>query len=247
MISSIKAELRKLFTVRSTYVIIIGCLLIIMLFAGYIEGVRASAASLTNRDLLSGESKSAVLFAGLILAFIGLMQMGHEYRYNTVMYTLTSSNKHLKPYFAKVAVIAVFSIVAGLFMTFFSPLCTIVGLKIGGHGPLIAQNFNYFTIIWRCVFCVWGYAMYAFILVAIIRSQIGAIVTYLLIPLMGENILGLLLKGNMKYLPFASLQTVPSPGMLPGSSPNQSALISSTYIVVGLAVGAYLFLRRDAN
>jgi ABC-2 type transport system permease protein len=247
MKSAIKSELRKLLTVRTTYVIIIACLLITMLFAGYIEGVRASVPSLSNPDLLASESRSAVLFVGLILAFIGLMQLGHEYRYNTIMYTLTSSNKRLKPFFAKAIVIAMFSVVMGLVITFFSPLCTILGLKIGGHtlGP---QQFDYFSIIWRCVYCVFGYSMYAFILVAIIRSQIGAIVTFLLMPLMGENILAALIKDNVRYLPFSSLQGVAVPNAVGGGvSPAQSAFTSGLYIIVGLAVGAYLFQRRDAN
>ena len=246
MKNAIKAEFRKLLSVRSTYIIVAGCLLITMLFAGYIEGVRASVHTMANPLLLAGESKSAALLVGLILAIAGLMLFGHEYRYNTIMYTLTSTNRRLKPYFAKVVSITVFSLVMGLVTTFFSPLCTLIGLKIGGH-HLSPQTFDYVSIAWRCVFCVWGYAMYAFILVAIIRSQIGAIVTYLLIPLIGENILGALLKGNMKYLPFASLQTVAAPSILQGSTPGQSALISTLYVIVGIVVGAVLIMRRDAN
>ncbi|MDB5182643.1 MAG: hypothetical protein JWO47_427 [Candidatus Saccharibacteria bacterium] len=246
MKNAIKAELRKLLTVRTTYIIVIGCLLITALFAGYIEGVRASVPSLSNPDLLAGESKSAVLFVGLILAFVGLMQLGHEYRYNTVMYSLTSSNKRLKPFFAKAFVVALFSAGMGLFVAFFSPLCTILGLKIGGHvmGP---QHFDYMSVILRCTYCVFAYSMYAFILVAIIRSQIGAIVAFLLLPLMGENILAALIKDKVHYLPFSSLQGVVIQGAFKGVSPAQNALVSGLYIIVGLAVGAFLFQRRDAN
>lgn len=246
MIQALKSEFRKLFTIRSTYVIMIVSIFITMLFAGYIEGFRATQPALSNPDLLAGESKSAVLFIGLIVAIVGLMLFGHEYRYNTVMYTLTATNRRLKPYFAKALAITLFAVGFGLFITFFSPLCTIVGARLQGLtvGP---QTFNLARVVARCLFCMWGYSMYAFVIVALVRSQVGAIVSYLLIPLIGENILIALLRDNAKYLPFTSLQNVASPGMLNASKPIVSALISSTYIIVGLAVGAVLFVRRDAN
>ena len=251
MIGAIRSEFRKLLTVRSTYFIIGISLLITAFFAGFIEGVRVDPANLRNAGLLASESRSAIVFVGLILAFAGLLLLGHEYRYNTIMYTLTSSNRRLKNLVAKVFVVSVFALFTGLLVTFFSPMCTIIGLHFSApvrHGlTLVPQTFTYWPIIWHCVFVGWGYAMYAFILIAIIRSQVGAIVTFLLVPLIGENILAHLLNDNSKYLPFTSLQSIVESNIVKGTTPTHSALIVLLYVAVGLGVSAILFARRDAN
>jgi ABC-2 type transport system permease protein len=246
MIDSIRSEFRKLLTTRSTYFLIILSLLITIFFAGFIEGFRATNESLANPDMLVRQSTSAIAFVGLLLAFVGLLLFGHEYRYNTIMYTLTSSNRRLKSLFAKVLVVSVFAILMSLFVTFFSPLCTIIGANLHGKS-LSPQTFDYWSVIWRCVFVGWAYAMYAFTLIAILRNQVGAIVTFLLIPSIGENLLTLLLKDNSKYLPFVSLQSIVNPVTPKGTTPSQHAFVVLTYIGFGLIVSAVLFTRRDAN
>jgi ABC-type transport system involved in multi-copper enzyme maturation permease subunit len=86
------------------------------------------------------------------------------------------------------------------------------------------------------------------VLVAIIRSQVGSIVAFLLIPLIGENILANVFRGIAKYLPFMSLQGVTPTGPTQViASLHHNVYVSLTYIVVGLLVSSVLFLRRDAN
>jgi len=250
MLASLRSEFRKLLTVRSTYVIFVICLAIVGLFAGYGDGFKGAAATLNNPGLLMEDSANAIVFVGLILAFAGLLLLGHEYRYNTIMYTLTSSPSRARSLLAKVLVVSVFAGVASLIMAFWSPLCVILGAHLHGH-HLAAQHFDYWSVIWRCMFVGWGYAMYAFILIAILRNQIGAIVTFLLVPLIGETILGQIFKNTSKYYPFTSLQTVVMQHAEKGSvavlSPNKSALVALAYIAVGLLISFILFVRRDAN
>lgn len=247
MISAIKSELRKLLTVRSTYGIIIATLLIIMLFAGFGTGFRGSAASLQDPHVLASQSSDAIVFVGLVLAFAGLLLAGNEYRYTTIMYTLADSNRRFKVVAAKFFVITLFALVTSLMVVFFSPLCTILGAHLAGH-TIGAQTFDTWTIIWRCLFCGWGYVMYAFILVLILRNQIGAIVTFLLIPLIGENIMMSVLKGSTKYLPFNAVQSVAEPmGLGNHTTVGRSVLTVLAYVVVGGIVAAVLFIRRDAN
>lgn len=246
MISAIRSEFRKLLTVRSTYTIVVASLAIVVLFAGLIQGYQAKTHDLLDPNLLASQSTSALVFVGLILAFAGLLLMGHEYRYTTIVYTLTSSNRRLKSLAAKFFVVTVFAIVTSLIVAFFSPLCTIIGAHLHGY-TISPQTFNYWSVIWRGAFVGWGYALYAFILVTIMRNQIGAIVTFLLVPLIGENILMLLLKNNSKYLPFTALQSVADPTIVKGATVGSGAVIVLVYIGVGLLVSAVLFSRRDAN
>lgn len=247
MIPVIKAEFRKLLTVRSTYFIVLASLAITALFAGFIEGFRNNAASLNQPDLLATESTSAIVFVGLILAFAGLLLAGHEYRYNTIMYTLTASNRRYKVLLAKFITISIFALLTAALIAFFSPFCTILGAHLAGKhiGP---QHFALWAILWRCLVCGWGYAMYALILIIILRNQIGAIVTFLLVPLIGENILTLLVKNNSKYLPFTAVQSIASPTDLGNhTTSGHELVVVLVYVVAGLAVGAILFMRRDAN
>ncbi|MEJ0072906.1 MAG: hypothetical protein WDN27_02345 [Candidatus Saccharibacteria bacterium] len=247
MLSAIKAESRKLLTVRSTYGIIIVSLLIVALFAGFGEGFHDTAAALRSPQLLMGESSSAIVFVGLILAFAGLLLTGNEYRYSTIMYTLSSTNRRNKILFAKFLVISIFAIITSIIVAFFSPLCTIVGVHLHG-GTIGPQSFDYWSVIWRCVFCGWGYAMLAFILVAILRNQIGAIVTFLLVPLIGENIITAIWKSSGKYLPFTAVQSIAEPNGLGNHTTSVHAMtVVLVYVVVGLLASAVLFARRDAN
>jgi ABC-type transport system involved in multi-copper enzyme maturation permease subunit len=247
MIDAIKAEFRKLLSVRSTYFNIIICLLIVALFAGYGEGVKGSPHDLQSLNFLADQASSAAVFVGLILAFVGLLLAGNEYRYNTIMYTLTSVNRRWKVLAAKFLVVTVFATVTSLIMMFFSPLCAIVGAHIAGHdiGP---QVFDVWNVIWTSAFCVWGYAMYALILMLVLRNQVGAIVTFLMVPLIGENILMQLFKHIGPNLPFTALQAVAQPnGLGNHASSGHEALIVLAYIVGGLIVSSVLFIRRDAN
>jgi hypothetical protein len=247
MIPSLKAEFRKLLTVRSTYFIVLISLVIVALFAGFGDGFRADAAHLHDPTMLTGESTSAIVFVGLILAFAGLLLLGHEYRYNGVLYTLTSSNSRIRSLFAKVLAVSVFALLTSMLVAFFAPLCAIIGVHLAGKhiGP---QVFDVWSVLWRCMLCGWGYALYAFILVGIIRNQIGAIVTFLLVPLIGESIIGSIFKSSVKYLPFNAVQSIAAPGHLGNNTTSGHAAVTVLiYVVVGMLVATILFVRRDAN
>jgi ABC-type transport system involved in multi-copper enzyme maturation permease subunit len=247
MTSAVKAEFRKLLSVRSTYFIVASCLLIVAFFAGFIQGFQANPKALLGSDVLADQSRSAIVFVGFILAFAGLLLAGHEYRYNTIFYTFTSVNRRYKVLLAKFLVITVFTFAVALLVTFFSPLCTIIGAHLHGH-TLGDQSFQVWSILWRCLFCAWAYAMYALIFIMILRNQVGAIVTFLLLPLIGENILMLLLKGNSKFLPFTAAQSVVDPTSMGNhTTSGQAALVVAVYVIIGLVVSTVLFVRRDAN
>jgi len=247
MIAGLKSEFRKLLTVRSTYAIFAISLALVALFAGYGDGFRATSEGLHRPDLLMSESFNAIVFAGLLLAFVGLLLVGHEYRYNTIMYALTDSNRRFKVLLAKFLAVSTFAIVTGLLVAFFSPLCTLIGAHL--HGSHLApQHFDYWSVIWRCAFVGWGYAIYAFILIFIMRNQVGSIVTFLMVPLIGESLIGHIFTKSAQYLPFGMLQAVAAPQDLGNHTTGAHAvMVALAYMAVGLLVGAVLFLKRDAN
>src|SRR5579863_2328529 len=112
MISAIKAEFLKLLTVRSTYFIVLISFAIVALVAGYGNGYRIDSFRLHNPGILANESGNSIIFVGAILALAGLLLLAHEYRYNTILYTLTSSNNRAKSLAAKIVVVSVFAVIA---------------------------------------------------------------------------------------------------------------------------------------
>jgi ABC-type transport system involved in multi-copper enzyme maturation permease subunit len=247
MLGTIRSEFRKLLSVRSTYFNVIISLLIVALFAGFGTGIKSKPQDLLAPTVLANQSTDAIIFVGLILAFVGLLLAGNEYRYTSIMYTLTASNRRWKVLTSKFFVISIFAIVTSLIVAFFSPLCTIIGAHLAGHdiGP---QTFDAWSVIWRCVFTGWGYAMYAFALLLIIRNQVGAIVTFLLVPLIGENILMGLFKHIGKDLPFTAVQAVAEPHNLGNATTSgREMVVVLIYVAVGLLISTILFTKRDAN
>src|SRR5579884_3977661 len=117
MINSLKAEFRKLLTVRSTYFIFLISLVIVVLVAGYGNGIRVDANKLHDTGFLATEASSAVVFDGVLLAIAGLLLLAHEYRYNSILYTLTSSNSRVKSLLAKFMTVTVFTLIATTVIT----------------------------------------------------------------------------------------------------------------------------------
>src|ERR1700744_3733974 len=106
MIATLKAEFRKLLTVRSTYVIT-GLVLVLVIFvAFYVEGWRLDSAGLRDPTQLAGDVTGALMIT-VFGAIVAILLMTHEYRYNTIMYTLTSSNSRSKVFISKFIVVSV--------------------------------------------------------------------------------------------------------------------------------------------
>jgi ABC-type transport system involved in multi-copper enzyme maturation permease subunit len=247
MFAAIKSEFRKLITVRSTYVIVGLAVLLVIFFAFYATGIRATQSTVSDIGLLANQSRQAILAVGLLGSLVGVLLVTHEYRYNTIMYTLTSSNSRTKTFLAKLVVITGFSVVYALFIAVLSPALTMAGLATKGL-TLVPQHIDVASLLWQVLFVGWGYSMVAFILAMIIRIQVGAISAMFLVPAMLEPLLGLLLKKQAVYLPYNSLQSVlqSNPDLL-HISPLRAAGVFTVYAVVGLVVAWQFFLRRDAS
>jgi ABC-2 type transport system permease protein len=249
MVPALKSEFRKLFTVRSTYIMLGVSTLLIIFYAFYIVGWRATTKdlhdpSLYSTNIVGALSSLPVLFG----AIIAMLLMTHEYRYNTIMHTLTSSNSRSKVLGAKFLTISVFALVLTAVVAVLTPVIVYLGVHAHGN-TLVAQSIDYHSLVWRILFYGWGYIVLALLLAALIRNQIGAIVSLFAIPT-AEQLLALLLKKNSVYLPFSSLNQVlaaPTDRRIGHLSPGKAALVFGTYLAIGWLVTWVLFLRRDAN
>ncbi len=240
MIAQIKSEFKKLLTIRSTYVFLLFCLAADILFAFYVEGFRVTNF-VNDPGKLAEQSRSAFQSLGLLIALVGMLLITHEYRYNTIMYTITAARSRAQVFFAKFIVVTVFTVVASLLFAALAPLLTIIGLQIHGT-DMVAQSFPYLDILWHGLLFSWAYSIFALIVAFIVRSQVGAIVSFILVPGIGESLLTLLLKDNSKYLPFTSLNQIWM------KTDTQTTVITVlAYAVVGSLVALLLFQKRDAN
>lgn len=241
---ALKSELKKLLTVRSTYVIILLCIILTGIFAFWAAGLRATPDSLASPLLLYHQMSGAVGAVSLILALIGILMITHEYRFNTITYTLSSSNSRIKTVLSKIIIAVALSMALTILFAILSPVFTWLGLTLGGHDA-VAQTFYFRDIWWRCLLYGTGYMLSGLLLGILFRSQVGAIVTLMLAQATIEPLLGLLLKNNAIYLPFSALNSILSESAQISSV--RAALVFMLYMVVGWTVALMLFIRRDAN
>lgn len=249
MMRLLKAELQKLFTARATYYLLGFSLFMLFIFAFYAEGYHLST-NVVDRGKLAGEVTSAVVATALFVALVGALLVTNEYRHNTIMYTLTSSNSRLKILIAKIVAVTLFALFATLIIGALSPLLTILGVSLKGL-DMVPQSIPYVDLLWKSAFFGWAYSMLAVLLAFIIRNQVGAIAALLLIPSAVEGLLAMVLKDKVNYLPFTALNTLFNSA--PGSGGSNVLSLSETVLVVAgwiaglLVVAVVLFKRRDAN
>lgn len=246
MNSALKSEFRKLLTVRSTYIITALVVAFLCFMAFYVEGWRLMPSRLNDPKTLTND-----VFGGLTLsvfgAIIAILLMTHEYRYNTILYTLTSNNSRGRVLLSKIIVISCYAFLLTVVIGILSPLLSYLGVQAAGHS-LVPQTMYYKDIIWRSLFYGWSYGMAGLLLAVLIRSQIGAVAALFVIPGVVESLLAQLLNKSSIYLPFtAQVNIIGNTGAKNISiSPAKGALIFLIYLAVGWAAAWYLFLRRDA-
>lgn len=261
MIPGIKSEFRKIFTIRSTY-ILLGLAFVYMVFYDfYVIGFKQSTnaaskfggiASGNVHFLMTEVTRAGGIAAPvLFMSIIAVMLMAHEYRYNTIMYTLTSSNSRNKTLLSKLIAVTVFSSAFAILVMLFAPLLALAGLH-AHHVVLAHQVFYFKQFFWRVLFYAWSYAVIGLLLAVFFRNIVASIAAIFLLPVTIEPLIGLLLNTNQQqYLPFTALMASLNNGILlydPALiSAERSALVALAYIVVGWAVAWFLFLRRDAN
>lgn len=247
MIAALKSELYKLLTVRSTYVIVLLAVVLLGIFDFYGMGIKASPQGLQQSGYLMQNIIDSVQNLSIFAAIAAVLMMTHEYRYNTIIYTLTASNSRTKVLLAKIGVLSLFAVVFTVIVAVLGGLFLLLGVQLGGH-ELAAQTVYYQELVWRSLVHVWGSVMLGLMLATIIRSQVGTIVALFILPTI-EQILGVwLLKDSSSLLPFNTLNTIISGH----SGPPAISTVDATklflmYLVGGWAVAWVLFKRRDAN
>ncbi len=249
MIPAIKSEFRKLLTVRTTYFIVGGVSALVIFFAFYIVGWRAAEQKILDDPTVVTSNVTGILTSLplLIGAVVAILLMTHEYRYNTILHTMTATNNRLKVLAAKFLVTSVYALLFTAVVTLLTILFMYLGIA-ANHHTLVAQQIHYRDFVWHVLFYGWAYIISALLLAALLRNQIAAIVSIFAIPI-AEQLFGLLLKTNSVYMPYMSLgQVLGGSDITHGSlSPARGAVVFGMYLLIGWVVACILFVKRDAN
>jgi ABC-type transport system involved in multi-copper enzyme maturation permease subunit len=244
MLAALKSEFRKLLTVRSTYFITIFAIVLVGLIGGWGMVSDKNLQVYADPNFLNDRVANLLSLVTIFCGIVALLQFSHEYRYNTIMYTLTIVNRRSKILLAKIITLSVFAVVFVLLMVGLSLVALTIGLHIKDI-TLPAQHLHSGQLLWHSVFTGWGYAVWGLALVALVRNQMFAVVTYLILPMIVEPLLQLLLKDNANYLPYTAMGGVL--GHAGKFTDVKAALIFLAWAGGAWIVAWVLFLRRDAN
>jgi ABC-2 type transport system permease protein len=247
--AALKSELYKIFSIRSTYVVIIFATLASLALSFIGEGLKYASGPL-DADKYAGVALESTQLISLLLAVVAILHVTNEYRHNTISYTLTAINSRTRVFFSKIISISLFSVVFTLFITVAVVIGTYAGLVVANAPDLPSQNFPA-SILGRVVFYNLGLSLLALLISFLLRSIAGALVIILIGLNIIEGLLSIVLKSNADYLPMSSLMQVvggPATGHgTPTLSPAEGSLVFSMYLILGGFVAWYLFVKRDAN
>lgn len=250
MLGTIKSEIRKLLTVRSTYVLLFVIFAMALFFNFYIEGYwgqSGSAAGTLQPGALREVIGNGVGMAALFISIIAILQMGHEYRHNTITYTLTANSRRTQVFLAKTLVLGAFAVVVGLLVALVSLLTYKLGLSLR-DASLPPQDIEYGIHFFRVAVYSFVYGILGLLVAVLLRNLIGAIVFILIFPTTAEPLLGLLLKDKSVYLPFTTFDHILGAAITQGDmTMNRATIFSLLYIAILGVVTWVLFVRRDAN
>lgn len=242
MVAILKAEFRKLLTVRSTYFISFFAIALSIFLSFYLSGWRASPADVLSPSYLQNVMGTVISLLPSFGALVAILLIAHEYRYNTIMYTLTSSNSRSKVLIAKLITVTAYVLVLVGVGVVLSALAMYIGLNLKGI-TLADQVVYWKDLMWQGLYYAWANVAFGLLLGFLFRHVVGAMAVYFLLPTI-EPLLAMLLRDNAKYLPMTALNSVTQPGDL---SPGKAALVFGIYLAIGWIVAWILFVRRDAN
>jgi ABC-type transport system involved in multi-copper enzyme maturation permease subunit len=270
MMATLRSEFKKLLSIRSTYFLMLIFLLLGAFISFYVHGFKDSGLAIYTGNSPLDHTRASLFVAGFVTqianvtsvacALIALLLLAHEYRYNTIVYTLSASNSRTKVLVSKILAVLCLVLVYSVIATAILLALIWAGAAAAGH-PLPHQNINFLTFFAKTVFYCEAFAMAGLLFATLIRNQVGAIAALLILPNTVEGLLSLLLKQHSVYMPFMALQQVIQGPTIKNAAPahpmqdsglgtlsaHKGALVYLIYLAAGWLIAWYLFLRRDAT
>jgi ABC-2 type transport system permease protein len=238
-----RAELRKLTTARSTWLLLAIAQVIV------IAGV--SGLMLRRDDPASDAAqRGAIAHVGLVALFgllIGILAMAGEYRHRTITDTFLARPRRSRVVLSKVVVSGAAGAVFGVLASVTALAADAVWLAAKGTSIDLANGVPWKTVAggigWNVAFAVVGVGVGA--LITNLSAAVASALAWLALV---EGIVGELVGGGARWLPFALGQALVG---LPNSADRppvwQAGLVLAAYAVIFVVAGIGVTTRRDIS
>lgn len=248
MIRALIFEWRRLWSIRSTWIMLIAYLATVSFFGIF---PLFSANQQGMQSWLGLYNTSYNFLSLVLLSVIGAQVFGHEYRYGTIRLTLTEFPKREVVMIAKSSVLLFFVVFAVVlswallgFLAQFAPEGTITKTS---EGFTLSPNTP--AELWKVLLYVVAYLFISMSIVAITRNLAMGIVLPLLMSTVIEGLLGILNQFAKQRFDWLILR-------LPFNNANDWLSNGGEYVSPGLTFGAWvvglyllatsMFFKRDA-
>ncbi len=238
------AELLKIRSTRTTLALALGLLFLALLVA-LLTGL------LTSPDGLLTKEDQRTLFAagglaGVFAALAGVLLVTSEYRFGTIRPTLLFTPARTRVLLAKLAA----AVLAGLIFAALTEALTLgIGFAVlGGRGIPIALSTA--DVLLAVLGSLIGVALWGAIgvgLGAIVRNQVGAVITLLAWGFVIDNLLFGLVPAVGRYTPTRAQDAMMGLTTRHLLSPVVGGLVLLAWGVALAAIGYLLIARRDVN
>jgi ABC-2 type transport system permease protein len=244
---AVLSEWIKLRTARSNLVLLVLALIVPVL-------ITALAAGATPLDSLPDDTPAnrfslAISGTGIghtLLAVLGVLVIGSEFRHNTIRITFSAVPRRLRVHGAKSVTVAAVGLVVGAVGVLSSYVVGAAILGARDHGVSISDA-GVTRALLGAVLLAGLTGLVGLAVGTIVRATAGAITLIVVYPVVVEALFVGLLPSVGKYLPFAAGAALQSPdGTDDVLSPVAGGAIFLAFAVVLLAVAGALLTRRDA-
>jgi len=190
---------------------------------------------------------NSVSLGVLFCCFTVVLLMAHEYRYNTIVYTLTSNARRGRVLVSKILAATLFGAAYSIGLVLV--IAVMYALFLVLHGTnLPPLGTSFLSVVGSLLLYYIGYALLGLIIATLVRSIVATVGIIFGMSFIVEPLLGVLaLHESAKYLPFASLDAVVGSAHGFSLTSGNAIAMSGAYIVVGLLVAWALFELRDAT
>jgi ABC-type transport system involved in multi-copper enzyme maturation permease subunit len=251
---TLRSEFTKLRSVRSTYFTLIAFFLAGVVFSVVAADGNQNNASLPGFDPTATSLRGSVYLGELIVVVIGALVITSEYGTRMMSTSLTAMPRRGALYAAKALVLACVALVVAL-ITSFASFFAGQAVFASTHAGASITSPDALRAVLLSAAVVTCFALLAFGLGAIIRHTAGAITSLFgvvfLIPLLAQALpsnwyhdIARWLPGGVALSPIVTTKPIPGTSYLFG--PYGQLAVFAGYAAVAMAVGAVLFLRRDA-